>query len=150
MRRRILGADGVAQGAARWPATPGGDYLRYRYAGFSDSRVRAPGTALDGLAPAQSPRHAASATAAWSPISGALVSLTVRYVGGQYEDDLQTDVLPAAAVVDAVARWPVVGRVKLIARAENLFDAAVVTRNQGGSMDLGAPRTLWIGLRIGE
>ena len=35
------------------------------------------------------------------------------------------------------------------ARAENLFDETVVTRNQGGSIDLGTPRTLWIGVRIG-
>jgi len=38
--------------------------------------------------------------------------------------------------------------VSIIARAENLLDATVETRNQGGSIDLGTPRTLWIGLRI--
>ncbi|WP_299421908.1 TonB-dependent siderophore receptor [Sphingomonas bacterium] len=117
---------------------------------FSDSRVLAPGTPLDGLAPAQSPRHAASVTLAWSPKSGRLLSLTARYVGDQYEDDLQTNVLPAASVLDAVARWPITARVAVIARAENLFDASVVTRNQAGSVDLGTPRTLWIGIRFGE
>jgi len=39
--------------------------------------------------------------------------------------------------------------VAVIARAENLFDQAVETRNQAGSIDLGTPRTLWIGVRIG-
>ena len=34
------------------------------------------------------------------------------------------------------------------ARGENLADATVVTRNQAGSLDLGAPRTLWAGLRF--
>ncbi|MEO5494469.1 MAG: TonB-dependent receptor [Sphingomonas sp.] len=115
---------------------------------YSHSQVRAPGTALDRLAPSQSPRHAASATLAWTPKSGALLSLTARYVGDQYEDDLQTNVLPAATTVDAVARLPIGRRVSLIARAENVFDATVVTRNQAGSIDLGTPRTLWIGLRI--
>ena len=37
---------------------------------YSDSKVRAPGNAFDGLVPAQSPRHAASATIAWSPKAG--------------------------------------------------------------------------------
>jgi iron complex outermembrane receptor protein len=36
----------------------------------------------------------------------------------------------------------------LVVRAENLFDETVITRNQGGSIDLGTPRTLWLGLRI--
>jgi iron complex outermembrane receptor protein len=117
---------------------------------LSDSKVRAPGMAFDGLTPAQSPRHAASATAAWEPRKGALLSLTVRYVGDQYEDDLQTNVLPAATTVDAVVRLPVARGVSLIARAENLFDVDVVTRNQAGSIDLGAPRTLWVGVRFGR
>jgi len=116
---------------------------------LSDSKVRAPGMAFDGLAPAQSPRHAASATVAWAPKSGALFSLTARYVGDQYEDDLQTNVLPAATTVDAFAKMPVMRGVAVIARAENLFDQAVETRNQAGSIDLGTPRTLWIGVRIG-
>jgi iron complex outermembrane receptor protein len=87
---------------------------------------------------------------AWAPKSGALLSLTARYVGDQYEDDLQTNVLPAATTVDAVARLPIGRRVSVIVRAENVFDATVETRNQAGSIDLGTPRTLWIGLRIAE
>lgn len=116
---------------------------------FSDSKVRAPGMAFDGLSPAQSPRHAASVTLGWAPRWGAMLSASLRHVGDQYEDDLQTDLLPAATTVDLFARLPVVRRVALVARAENLFDATVVTRNQGGSIDLGTPRTLWIGIRIG-
>ena len=38
--------------------------------------------------------------------------------------------------------------VMLNARAENLLDERVVTRDQGGSIDLGQPRTLWIGLKL--
>jgi iron complex outermembrane receptor protein len=29
-----------------------------------------------------------------------------------------------------------------------LFDEDVVTRNAGGSIDLGTPRTLWIGVTV--
>ena len=119
---------------------------------FNDSHVRATGlqAQLDGLAPAQSPRHAASATLAWDPARGPTLSGTLRYVGAQYEDDLQTAILPPATVVDAVAGLPVGHGVSIVARAENLFDATVVTRNSGGSIDLGTPCTLWIGVRIGR
>jgi len=116
---------------------------------FSDSKVDAPGTALDGLSPAQSPRHAANATLAWAPKSGWMASATLRYVGDQYEDDLQTNVLPAATVVDGVVRIPLGKGIAIIGRVENVFDASVVTRNQAGSIDLGTPRTLWIGFRFG-
>ncbi|CAN5386212.1 TonB-dependent receptor [soil metagenome] len=115
---------------------------------YSHSSVHAPGQPFDGFAPAQSPRHAASATLAWEPKIGPAFSTTLRYVAKQYEDDLQTDVLPDAFTVDAVARLPLGHGVTLVGRAENLFDATVVTRNVAGSMDLGTPRTLWIGIRF--
>jgi iron complex outermembrane receptor protein len=115
---------------------------------YSHSIVHAPGAAFDGFAPAQSPRHAASATLAWQPRSGPALSATVRYVGKQFEDDLQTDALPDALTVDAVARLPLGHGLSLVARGENLFDATVVTRNVAGSIDLGTPRTLWLGVRL--
>ena len=117
---------------------------------FSDSRVAASGVSaqLDGFIPAQSPRHAGSATLAWASRRGFGASLTVRHVGAQYEDDLQTDMLPAATTVDGVVTVPLGRHVAIVGRAENLFDAAVVTRNAAGSIDLGTPRTLWIGLRL--
>lgn len=115
---------------------------------FSDSRVRARGP-LDGLVPAQSPRDSLSATLAWAPRGGPSLSATLRHVGRQFEDDLQTESLPPATTLDAVARLPIGHGFALVARGENLGDATVVTRNSGGSIDLGTPRTLWIGLRLG-
>tara|TARA_R110000787_G_scaffold202193_1_gene312904 strand:+ start:2241 stop:4259 length:2019 start_codon:yes stop_codon:yes gene_type:complete len=126
-------------------ATLGAMRLSASYA-YSRSRVHAPGEAFDGLTPAQSPRHAASATIAYSPAQGPTLSTTLRYVAKQYEDDLQSDVLPHAITVDAIARLPLAGGVTLVARGENLLDETIVTRNAGGSMDLGTPRTLWIGV----
>ncbi|WNO52709.1 TonB-dependent receptor plug domain-containing protein [Stakelama saccharophila] len=118
---------------------------------YNDSKVVGSGAsaALDGREPAQSPRHSASTTLAWAPRSGALLSTTLRYTGRQYEDDLETDSLPDAFTVDAVAELPLGKGVSLVGRAENLFDETVVTRSDAGSLDLGTPRTLWIGLRIG-
>lgn len=129
-------------------ATLGAMRLSASYA-YSRSRVHAPGEAFDGLTPAQSPRHAASATIAYNPAQGPTLSTTLRYVAKQYEDDLQSDVLPHAITVDAIARLPLAGGVTLVARGENLLDETIVTRNAGGSMDLGTPRTLWIGVSFG-
>lgn len=124
------------------------DFLLSASYAYSHSMVYAPGMGFDGLTPAQSPRHAASATLAWEPKEGPALSATLRYVSKQYEDDLQKDVLPHALTVDAVARLPLGHGVTLVARGENLFDEEVVTRNAAGSIDLGTPRTLWIGFRF--
>jgi iron complex outermembrane receptor protein len=118
---------------------------------LSDSRVRASGASaqLDGFVPAQSPRHSASATLGWRTAQGLGVSLTGRHVGRQYEDDLQTDILPAATTLDGVVTVPIGTRWAVIGRGENLTDTRIVTRNAGGSIDLGTPRRLWIGVRLG-
>ena len=117
---------------------------------WTDARLEASGSsaALNGLRPAQTPKLAASATLAWAPRAGWRLALSVKHLGAQYEDDRQTDLLPAATTLDAFALVPLSPRVSVILRAENLSDAQVVTRNQAGSLDLGAPRTLWAGLRI--
>lgn len=141
----------VAKGIeATLEARRGAVSLTASYA-FSDSHVEASGASarLNGFVPAQSPRHSGSATLAWTPRTGPSLSATLRYVGRQYEDDLQTDILPAATTLDAVARLPITHRLALVARAENIFDATVVTRNAAGSIDLGTPRRLWIGVRFG-
>ena len=117
---------------------------------LTDAHVEATGTSasLDGMRPAQTPSVAASVTAAWRPRDGWLAALTLRHVGAQFEDDLQTDVLPAATTLDLFAEVPLDQRVSVILRAENLTDTGIVTRNQAGSIDLGAPRTVWAGVRV--
>ena len=104
--------------------------------------------ALNGKRPAQTPQLAASATLTWRPRPGWRLALTAKHVSAQYEDDLQTDLLPAATTLDAFAALPLGKRLQLVLRGENLTGTTVVTRNQAGSIDLGAPRTLWAGLRI--
>jgi outer membrane receptor protein involved in Fe transport len=117
---------------------------------YTDAKVVAPGANFDGLRPAQTPKFAASATLGWHPRPALDLGLTLRHVGAQFEDDLQTDVLPAATTLDAFAAIPLRKGLALILRAENLTDVTVLTRNQSGSLDLGTPRTLWAGLRIGR
>lgn len=102
---------------------------------------------LDGLRPAQTPAHSGSLSIAWSAPSGLRLQAGVRHVGVQFEDDRNVDVLPAATMLDALVRLPLGRGLTLSLRGENLLDEAVVTRNVAGSIDLGTPRTLWLGLR---
>ena len=117
---------------------------------WTDAKVEASGTsaALNGLRPSQTPELAASATLAWTPAAGWRLAISARHVGMQFEDDLQTDRLPAATTFDLFALVPLDPRFSLVFRVENLTDAQIVTRKQGGSIDLGAPRTVWAGMRI--
>ena len=120
--------------------------LAYTHAEMRGSGAQA---ALDGLRPAQTPKWAASGTVSWRPADGMTFAATLRHVGLQYEDYQQTDALPSATTVDLFAQVPIVDRLSAVGRVENLFDETIVTRNQGGSMDYGAPLTVWAGLRYG-
>jgi outer membrane receptor protein involved in Fe transport len=106
------------------------------------------GSTLDGKRPAQTPRLAASATLSWRPRPGWTLSTTLRHLGAQFEDDLAVDILPAATTLDAYAEMPLAGPFSLVLRGENLTDTDIVTRNQANSIDLGAPRTLWAGVKL--
>ena len=116
---------------------------------YTHAREHAPGRDLHGFRPSQTPAWDESASVSYRPAEGMLFSATVRHVGKQFEDDQETYVLPAATTLDLFGEIPLFGKLSFVARAENLFDAKVVTRNQAGSQDLGAPRTVWAGLRYG-
>lgn len=117
---------------------------------YATARVSAEGPALplDGLRPAQTPRHGASASLSWQRPDGAGASLAARYAGAQYEDDLNRQLIPDAFTLDATASWPIAGSLVIEARAENLTDALVVTAISGaGLIERASPRTFWLGLR---
>ena len=118
---------------------------------YTDAEQRGTGFAapLDGFRPAQTPQWAASATASWRPAERTLFAATLRHVGKQFEGDQETDAMPSATTLDLFAQVRLHGALSLVGRLENLFDETIVTRNQGGSMDYGVPRTLWAGLRFG-
>lgn len=118
---------------------------------WTDSEVQASGIQSDlhGMRPAQVPKLATSGTLTWLPKPGWQIAATVRHVGKQFEDDLETESLPAATTLDAYVRMPIAPFVSVVLRGENLTDETIITRDQGGSIDLGTPRTVWAGLRIG-
>jgi vitamin B12 transporter len=117
---------------------------------WADAEVRARAAALPlaGLRPAQTPRNSFAATAAWAE-GGRSASLTVRYTGAQFEDDLNRQRLPDALTLDVAVTWPVAARLAIEARAENLTNARVLAGVSGdGTLERATPRTLWIGLRF--
>ena len=117
---------------------------------LTDSEVEASGVqaALDGLRPSHVARIAASGTLAWQPRADTRFALTLRHTGKEFEDDLETDVLPATTTLDAYAEVPLGRALSFVLRGENLTDERIVTRNQGGSIDLGVPRTVWAGVKL--
>lgn len=117
----------------------------------TDAEVRdsGVGAALDGLRPSQTPAFSASTSVSWDFDGGPRVGATLRHVSKQYEDDLEVDFLKAATTLDLFADMPIAGRLSAVARVENMLNEEIVTRNQAGSVDLGTPQTLWLGLRYG-
>ena len=118
---------------------------------YTDAAIDGSGDsiALDGNRPPQTPELSFSATLAWQPAAGWRLAGTVRHVGSQFEDDQETTSLPAATTLDAFLQVPISGEISAVLRGENLLDEEIVTRNSGGAIDLGVPRTLWFGLRYG-
>ncbi|WP_120716940.1 TonB-dependent receptor [Tsuneonella amylolytica] len=118
---------------------------------YTDAVARGSGAAaaLDGKRPAQTPRWFAGGTVSYRFAESGLASLTLRHVGAQFEDDLETDVLPAATTLDAFVEIPLAERFAIVLRGENLTDETIFTRNQGGSIDYGTPRTVWAGIKLG-
>jgi outer membrane receptor protein involved in Fe transport len=119
---------------------------------LTDARVRASGIAapLDGLRPAQTPRHTASGTLGWA---GHVLqaSATLRYVSSQFEDDQNSRKLDDALTLDARVTVQLRRGVALEARAENLTDTRVEAAvSADGVVERATPRTLWLGIRFGS
>ena len=119
-------------------------------ASFTDAEVEGSGPAaeLDGLRPAQTPGVALNGGITWESGRRA-VSLVVRHVGAQFEDDLNQERLKPATTLDAFIAWPLTRDLQIVARGENLLSELVEAGIGGdGSIERATPRTLWIGLRL--
>ena len=117
---------------------------------FADARVSASdaATPLDGLRPAQTPRHNLTLSLAWQGPRGFYAGAGLRYVSAQYEDDLNSQLIPSALTVDAAAVVPITPGLAIEARGENLTNEEVVAGISGaGIIERATPRTFWLGLR---
>ncbi|WP_428027422.1 TonB-dependent receptor plug domain-containing protein [Altererythrobacter sp.] len=139
--RGVEASAGIAMGPVRFDGS-----LAYVDAEAQGSGFAA---ALDGNRPSQTPKWVGSATLSYRPADNWLVAATVRHVGAQFEDDLETNVLKSATTLGAYAQIPLAGPVAIVLRGENLTDETIITRNQRGSIDLGVPRTVWAGIKVG-
>lgn len=117
---------------------------------YTDAAAEQAGAAFDGNRPSQTPAWVGGATISYRIGETGRVAATVRHVGKQFEDDLESDVLPAVTTLDAYVQLPLSRDISFVMRGENLTDAEIVTRNQGGSIDLGTPRTIWFGVKLGR
>jgi outer membrane receptor protein involved in Fe transport len=118
---------------------------------YTDAMISGSGSSigLDGNRPPQTPQWAGSATLGWQPFDGWDLALSLRHMGSQFEDDQEADVLPSATTLSFYGQVPLSDNLSLLVRAENLTDEAIVTRNTDGAIDLGIPRTIWVGFRYG-
>ena len=118
---------------------------------FSDARVvEAPQQpTLEGNRLAQVPEHNVTLGVRYTHPAIATVSATARYVGGQFEDDLNTLPLGSYVVLDlfvsrALAKWA-----EAFVGVENLFGQTYSTgRTSEGVVSIGAPRLVHGGLRL--
>ena len=123
--------------------------LRAGYA-YVDAKVEAAGAALalNGLRPAQVPRHFANLGISHDGQSFS-VNVNARYVGGQFEDDGNSRRLDDAFAVDAGAGYRLSDKFRVELRAENLFDARIeAALGSDGVVERAAPRTIWAGLTV--
>lgn len=123
--------------------------LRASYA-YVDAKVEASGvaSALNGLRPAQVPRHFASLSLDYDDRDDKSAHVSLRYVGNQYEDDRNTQLLSDAITVDAGLGYNLSPHWKVEVRAENLFDAEVQAAiSSAGIIERASPRTVWVGVR---
>ncbi|WP_317617584.1 TonB-dependent receptor [Sphingomonas daechungensis] len=76
------------------------------------------------------------------------MSLQVRHVGAQFEDDQNQRKLRSATTFDAFGSLPLSSTVEVFARGQNLLDKTVKAGIGGdGSIERATPRTVWIGIR---
>jgi outer membrane receptor protein involved in Fe transport len=118
---------------------------------FTDARVvDAPGQpALEGKRLAQVPEHTVTLGVQYRDPVVANVTASARWVGNQYEDDLNTLPLGSVFVVDLFASRAVTTWLELFAGVENLFDTTyTVGRTSEGVISIGAPRIVRGGLRL--
>ncbi len=123
--------------------------LRAGYA-YVDAQVSDNGLAmaLDSLRPAQVPKHFGNVAVEYDG-SAFDAAASLRYVGGQFEDDLNRQRLDDALTLDGTLSYAVTDNFSVTLRGENLFDTRVEAAISGsGIVERATPRTIWFGIRF--
>ncbi len=107
--------------------------FRHLYA-LSRVRRNAAAPVLVGKRLPQSPKQTLSLSLHLAPHAGIRVALWGRYVSAQFEDDRNSRKLPSYATFDLSASWRLTPALALRLAAENLFDAAVISRIAGDGL----------------
>lgn len=119
--------------------------LSYSYV---DAKVvgRGASAAVDGLRPAQIPKHNASAAIGYDD-NKIRADVALRYIGSQFDDDNNSRLLNDAFTVDAAASYEFADGFRAELRSENLLNAEVQSAiSSSVVIERAAPRTIWIGL----
>jgi len=115
---------------------------------LADTQVTsAPGQpALVGKALPQSPKHQGTLSVSYDDPRLATASAQLRYVGKQYENDVNTLPMGEVLLVDLFASWPATDRLELYAAVENLLDKSYLV-GRAGVDTVGQPRFVHGGIR---
>jgi outer membrane receptor protein involved in Fe transport len=139
-RSRVIGADldVTWRPGAAWT-------VRVAHA-ISDGEVAAAPAQpeLVGKRLAQAPRHRSVGLVSYAA-GRVAASAQVRYLGRQFEDDLNTQRIGAVVLVDARAEVALAGGLALFGAGQNLFDRRYLVGRAGIDTE-GAPRTVELGL----
>ena len=110
-----------------------------------DTKNRTPGSPDRGNALARRPRHTLSLGGAWQVAEdGASLGADLRWVSKSFDDAANRVPLPAYAVLDLTASWPVSERIELYGRIENLWNE----RYQTAAGYASPPRGAFVGARV--
>jgi iron complex outermembrane recepter protein len=96
----------------------------------------------------QDPLHVASVSLAYADPRWASALAQVRYLGRQYEDDVNTQPMGEAWLVDVFAAWHASPRFDVFLAVENLLDRTYLVGRAGGLDTVGQPRFVHGGVRF--
>lgn len=102
---------------------------------------------LVGKRLAHDPHHRTTAAVSYDNAAIATIAAQVRYLGPQFEDDLNTLPIGAVALVDARIARDIGRGVSAFVAGENLFDRRYLV-GRAGIDTLGAPRTFEVGVAL--
>ncbi len=104
---------------------------------------------LEGNASSRTPEHSLTLISEYANPKVVDVSLTGRWIGSRFEDDLNSLELASFFVLDGRIARAIGPRLAVSLSVENIFDTEYeATRSTTGLVRIGAPRSVLAGLRV--